>query len=80
MPEGRCKGIVVTGCLAERYREELVELIPEVECVLGIGSNDQISKAVRKAAQGQKFTAFGEKTDLNIDAPRVLSTLPYYAY
>lgn len=78
--EGRCKGIVVTGCLAERYREELVELIPEVECVLGIGSNDQISKAVRKAAQGQKFTAFGEKTDLNIDAPRVLSTLPYYAY
>ncbi len=78
--EGRCKGIVVTGCLAERYREELVELIPEVECVLGIGSNAMISKAVRKAAQGQKFSSFGEKTDLDINGTRVLSTLPYFAY
>jgi ribosomal protein S12 methylthiotransferase len=78
--EGRCKGIVVTGCLAERYKEELVELIPEVECVLGIGSNDMISKAVRKAANGQKMSAFGNKTDLDINKPRVLSTYPYFAY
>ena len=78
--EGRCKGIVVTGCLAERYREELAELIPEVECVLGLGSNQFISKAVRKASQGQKWISFGSKLDLDINAPRVLSTLPYFAY
>ncbi len=78
--EGRCKGIVVTGCLAERYQEELCELIPEVECVLGLGSNQYISKAVRKAASGQKMASFGKKTDLCIDAPRLLSTLPYFAY
>lgn len=78
--EGRCKGIVVTGCLAERYKDELAELIPEVEVVLGLGSNQFISKAVRKAAQGQKWVSYGKKTDLDINAPRVLSTLPYFAY
>ncbi len=78
--EGRCKGIVVTGCLAERYQQELAELIPEIECVLGLGSNQFISKAVRKAAQGQKWSSYGKKTDLDINAPRVLSTLPYFAY
>ena len=78
--EGQIRCVVVTGCLAERYREELVREIPEADVVLGIGSNTEIASAVEKALQGQKLAAYGKKTALPLEGERVLSTLPYYAY
>ena len=48
--EGTIKGIVVTGCMAERYRDEILQEMEEVDVVLGIGSNTEICKAVSKAA------------------------------
>ena len=47
--QGQVKVLVVTGCLAERYRDQLVSEIPEADVVLGIGSNTQIAQAVQKA-------------------------------
>ena len=72
--------MVVTGCLAERYRDELAMEIPEADVVLGIGKNTEIAKAVQKALDGQRVTAFGDKADLPLNGDRVLSTAGYSAY
>ncbi len=77
---GQVKVIVVTGCLAERYREELVREIPEADVVLGIGSNFDIADAVRRALDGQKVAEFGEKTELSMNGDRVLTTPNYSVY
>lgn len=78
--QGKVKVIVVTGCLAERYREELVQEIPEADVVLGIGRNRNIAQAVKRALEGQKVAQFGEKSELDLTGGRVLSTAPYTAY
>lgn len=78
--EGTIKAILVTGCLAERYREEIRTEIPEVDAVLGIGSNQEICRAVRAAVGGKPTLSFGPKENLALEGGRVLTTLPYYAY
>lgn len=78
--EGRVKVIVVTGCLAERYREEMAKEIPEVDVILGIGSNADISAAIRSALAGKKVMQFGKKDALSLDGDRILVNLPYFAY
>lgn len=78
--QGQVKVLVVTGCLAERYRDQLVSEIPEADVVLGIGSNAQIAQAVQKALDGQRVSAFGDKADLPLNGDRVLSTANYSAY
>ena len=50
--EGQVKVLVVTGCLAERYQDQLVSEIPEADVVLGIGKNTEIAKAVKEALDG----------------------------
>lgn len=77
---GHVKVIVVTGCLAERYRDELVREIPEADVVLGIGRNFDIAAAVRKALKGEKVAEYGEKEDLALGGDRVLTTPNYSVY
>jgi ribosomal protein S12 methylthiotransferase len=78
--EGTIDAIIVTGCLAQRYQEELEKEFPEVDAILGIGSNDKICEAVEKALQHQHITSFGDKENLCLNGDRVLTTLPHYAY
>lgn len=79
--EGRIKKIVVTGCLAERYRDELQKEIPEADVILGIGSNSELCEVIKKALEEDKPQAsFNEKTCLALEGDRVLTTLPFYAY
>lgn len=78
--EGRIKVIAVTGCLAERYREELVKELPEADIVLGIGSNNELVDAINRALNGEKTVMFGEKEDLALEGGRIISNLPFYAY
>lgn len=78
--EGVLKVLVVTGCLAERYREELAAELPEADVVLGIGKNTDIVRAIQAALAGRRTVSFGRKDDLLLTSPRVLSTPPYYAY
>ena len=47
------KAIIVTGCLAERYRDDITEEIPEVDMVVGIGSNGKIAELIEKALEGR---------------------------
>lgn len=78
--EGKIKSIIVTGCLAERYREEILTEMPEVDAVVGIGSNDKICDVIQATLAGKKVQKYGPKEDLKICGDRVLTTLPYYAY
>lgn len=78
--EGKIKAIVVTGCLAERYRYEIMAQIPEVDAVVGIGKNDELSKIIRRVFCDEQVEEFGEKTALCFDDKRILSTPSYMAY
>lgn len=78
--EGRIKCVVVTGCLAERYRDEVAREIPEADVVLGIGKNADIVKAINSALLGNKVVQFDDKDKLSLSGERVLTTLPFYAY
>lgn len=78
--EGNCKAVIVTGCLAERYKNDVTEEIPEVDVCVGIGSNGDIAKIVRRAIEGKKENCFGNKCDLDLNAPRILGGYPFTAY
>lgn len=80
--EGRIKKIVVTGCLAERYREEVAKLIPEADAVVGIGCNGDIVSILEKISQddGETVQAFGEKEQLSLTDDRLQTTLSFFAY
>lgn len=77
---GRLKAIVVTGCLAERYQQEIRKELPEVDAVLGIGAYKDIALALQKALEGEKLEWFSSKYDLPLSGERVLSTPKHYAY
>ena len=74
------KGIVVTGCLAERYKEEVMKEMPEVDAVLGLGSESKIVTAVEKVLNGEKYCSFGKKEDLPMCQRRVVTTPHYTSY
>lgn len=73
--------VVVTGCLAERYQAEIRKEIPEVDAVVGLGSNAALPDILeRLQAPGTTAECFGPKTALPLDGARVISTPPHYAY
>lgn len=78
--EGRIKGIIVTGCLAERYQTEVMKELYEVDAVLGIGANASIADAVNDIMKGKKTQLFPEKTELSLCGGRVRTTPFYYSY
>jgi ribosomal protein S12 methylthiotransferase len=78
--EGKIKAIVVTGCLAERYKEEILKELPEVDAVAGIGANGDIADVIFKALQGERPEVFPPKDKLPLCGERVPSTPSYFAY
>ena len=79
--EGRIKAVICTGCLAERYREEVMKEIPELDAVVGIGRNSEIVRIIRDLYAGDSaINEFGEKENLEIEGGRIISTQPFYAY
>ena len=79
--EGTIKAIVVTGCLAERYQDEITQQLYEIDAAVGIGANGQIADIVEKALQsGEKAEIFPDKLDLPLEGGRVQSTPFYTAY
>lgn len=77
---GLIGGIVVTGCLAERYQAEISTEMPEVDAVVGIGANGDIAKICKEVISGKKVNAFPSKYCLSLEGDRVLTTPPHYAY
>jgi len=78
--EGRIKKVVITGCLSERYREEVRELIPEADAVIGIGCNEDIVDVINSVIVGEVVERFPDKEKLSMEGGRLISTLPFFAY
>ena len=72
--EGRIKAVIVTGCLAERYKAEIRSDLPEVDAVLGIGANELLGEVIKKVLSGETVDMSGDKYSLLIDARRIVST------
>mgnify|MGYP002626653997 FL=1 len=78
--DGINKKIIVTGCLAQRYQEQMDEEFPEIDGVLGIGRNDAIVETIEKVLAGERVIDFGSLDDHDMEGSRLQSTLPHYAY
>lgn len=79
--KGRLKALIVTGCLAERYNKEILEELPEVDAVLGVGDYDKIAEIINKVIAGDKPVLFGHQDmDTEEGLPRILTTPSYTAY
>ena len=84
------KGIIVTGCLAERYREQIFEEMPEVDALLGVGGIHHIVDAVRAVEKqiesrracsaAEKYRCFDDKNAVALGGDRVLTTPEFAAY
>ncbi len=74
--------VIVTGCLAERYRQEIRKEMPEVDAVVGIGCNAALPAILERLAAPDAAPEedFGPKTDLALGGKRVISTPAHYAY
>lgn len=78
---GSCRALIVTGCLAQRYREEIKKEIPEVDAILGTNSWDDIAKAVAETLEGRPYESMKPLTGLpSPETKRSLSTGGHYAY
>ena len=80
------RAIVVTGCLAERYREQLLDEFPEIDAVLGVGSIHNIVEAIeavtvkKKKGSKRKYSSFEDKEAVRLGGDRILTTPEYMAY
>ena len=72
--------VVVTGCLAERYRSQIRTEIPEVDAVVGCASNSVIDQIAARVAGGEQLEAYGPKRDFPRGGKRVIGTPAHYAY
>lgn len=72
--------LLVTGCLAERYRSEIFEEIPEVDGVIGIGADNDICEICDKILSFEKVEEYPPKENLCFDGDRILTTPSYSAY
>ena len=79
--EGNLKALIVTGCMAERYRKEILDEIPEVDAVVGTTAWDEITEILDRVLQGERVESFRELSRLPENPEkRVLSTMNYYGY
>ncbi|MBP3648887.1 MAG: 30S ribosomal protein S12 methylthiotransferase RimO [Clostridia bacterium] len=76
---GRCKLLVVTGCLAQRYEQSLMEEIPEIDLLMGVNQYEQLDEAIQAALTGKRQSLCQEKFNF-FEQPRVLTTPGYTAY
>ena len=78
--EGTVKKIIVTGCLAQRYEEEIFKEIPEVDAVAGIGADGKIADIVKKVIEGENIYDMPDKEELPLVGERLLTTPEYWSY
>ena len=78
---GSCKALIVTGCLAQRYRDEISKEIPEVDAIIGTSSYDSVAEAVKTALDGKGYERYDSLEKLIVEEEsRVVTTGGHYAY
>ena len=78
--EGKLGALIVTGCLSERYRDSILEELPEIDAVLGVGSFGNIVEAADAVMEGRAFSRFASNSAPVDEISRVISTGPAWAY
>ena len=79
--EGKLKKLIVTGCLAQRYKDELFTELPEIDAVLGVGNYEEIVQTVKDAlATDKKISKYGSIDNPIEETGRLVSTGPAWAY
>ncbi len=78
--EGQIKKIIVTGCMAERYREEVARELPECDAVIGLGANRDIAEVVNAVMAGERVSSFPDKACWELDGDRLQTTPSFFAY
>lgn len=79
--EGKCRSLLVAGCLAQRYPRELLEEMTEIDGLIGTGSVQEIAGAIKRSLAGERVLLVGSPGYLhNAEHPRVQATPPYTAY
>ena len=77
---GKLGGLIVTGCLAERYRDSILQELPEIDAVLGVGSFKDIVAAANAVMEKRSLSLFGDQSAPVDEIPRVVTTGPGWAY
>ncbi len=78
---GNCRALIVTGCMAQRYRQEILDEIPEVDVVLGTSAYDRIAAALEEALEGRRSVQLEDLSYLpQTDTRRIVTTGGHYAY
>lgn len=78
---GKCKVLIATGCLSERYKKQLMDEMPELDAVVGTGDYKDIVDIVNDTLIGKKIIKFGNQETIDINKlPRVISTIGATAY
>ena len=77
---GKCRYIIATGCLVERYREEVMAELPEIDALVGIGSLCDIAEACKAVMRGEKYTSFRDKETSDLGGDRIITTGNHTAY
>ncbi len=80
--EGRIKGVICTGCLAERYKQDILDEMPELDAVVSLGKDAEIAQIVKNIMSGENDEKLyaGDKCSLPLEGGRIISTQPFYAY
>ncbi len=78
--EGQIQKLIVTGCLAQRYKEELARELPECDAVLGLGANGDIASVVKSVMSDETVHRFPSRQCWSLDGARVLTTPHFFAY
>lgn len=78
--EKTIKKIIVTGCLAERYKDEIKKEIPEVDGILGTGSYEEIAEAVKSVMEDEEYISYKDKNEYMPQGDRILTTPSYMGY
>ena len=76
----KLKGIIVTGCLTERYRDEVLNEFPEVDAVLGVGSIHDITEAVESVRKHKRYKSYKPVSELTLGGDRVVVSPEYSLY
>ncbi|MDP4134180.1 MAG: radical SAM protein, partial [Bacillota bacterium] len=79
--DGRCKALICAGCLAERYKEEILTELPEVDAVIGVGDYPDIISIINNVLDGKKEVRYGRMNEpVEEGLPRMISTPHYTAF
>lgn len=78
---GSCKALIVTGCMAQRYKQEIIDEIPEVDGILGTSTYDEISNVLHRVLGGETVSCFHDLDELpEVETGRMITTGGHYAF